>query len=182
GEECIKRSKDEPAPILKQLDYYKSNNYPPKNGLWETGVLVRRHNNAHCIKMMSEWWLEVFRHSRRDQISLPYVLHGNNENPFIYGADLRRDLNIIHKKHLSYAGSNVSKVFTSPLRIPVDDSCVSATIVVCVYNALEDVIKCLDSVVKYKRAADKVIIVDDFSLPDTEKYLSEFSSNYSEIK
>ncbi len=48
-------------------------------------------------------------------------------------------------------------------------------VVVCVHNALEDVKRCLSSVVRYS-AHCKIIIVDDGSRDDTRDYLLGFSS------
>ncbi len=72
GEFCIERKKDVKAVILKQLEFYKSQNYPAHNGLHASGLLIRRHTKR--MKEFSErWWQQIERYSHRDQISLPYV-------------------------------------------------------------------------------------------------------------
>lgn len=42
------------------------------------GVLARRHHDPRCVDAMEDWWAQVLRYSRRDQLSLPGVLrrHG----------------------------------------------------------------------------------------------------------
>jgi hypothetical protein len=40
-------------------------------------VLVRQHNHPVCKKIMHEWWEETYKHTYRDQISLPYILWKN---------------------------------------------------------------------------------------------------------
>lgn len=56
--------------LKPQVDYYRSQGYPEKNGLYECGVLVRR-NTANEF---NEAWWEEMKWSSRDQISFPYVL------------------------------------------------------------------------------------------------------------
>lgn len=72
GEFCIIKKKDHKATILKQLEYYKSQDYPAHNGLHASGLLLRRHTEK--MKWFSEfWWQQIEKYSHRDQISLPYV-------------------------------------------------------------------------------------------------------------
>jgi len=72
GEFCIKKKKDNKAFISKQLDFYRSENYPAHNGLHASGLLLRRHTQK--LKEFSRmWWEQVWKYSYRDQISLPYV-------------------------------------------------------------------------------------------------------------
>lgn len=59
--------------IYQHGEYYKKIGYPEHNGLYETGILIRRH-----IKKIEEfnnaWWAEICKYSNRDQISFPYIL------------------------------------------------------------------------------------------------------------
>jgi hypothetical protein len=59
--------------LKEQVDYYRSQGFPEKAGLYECGVLVRR-NTEVVNKFNEEWWDEIQRWSARDQISFPYVL------------------------------------------------------------------------------------------------------------
>jgi hypothetical protein len=59
--------------IFDHLDYYKQKKYPFHNGLYECGVLLRRHSKK-MEEFNNAWWSEICQHSFRDQISLPYVL------------------------------------------------------------------------------------------------------------
>ena len=72
GSFCIKREKDNKEIILKQLEFYGSENYPTHNGLAYSFIILRRHT-----KRMREfsrlWWEQIMKYSFRDQISLPYV-------------------------------------------------------------------------------------------------------------
>jgi len=84
GEFCIKRKKDKRNIIQKQLDFYRSENYPAHNRLYATGLLVRRHTER--LKEFSKlWWKQVERFSHRDQLSLPYVAWKHDMKISLYG-------------------------------------------------------------------------------------------------
>jgi GT2 family glycosyltransferase/glycosyltransferase involved in cell wall biosynthesis len=51
-------------------------------------------------------------------------------------------------------------------------------IAICVHNALADVTRCLESVVRHTTGPYSIIIVDDGSEAETRDYLAEFSSNH----
>lgn len=48
-------------------------------GLTENNVIYRKHKDPRCIKVMEDWWYMVENYSRRDQLSLFYVLWKNGE-------------------------------------------------------------------------------------------------------
>jgi hypothetical protein len=76
---CIRRKKDSPEIIQKQIQRYRDDGYPEHNGLVETSVIVRR-NTPKIRKFGEAWWEELKNGSRRDQISFNYVSwkHGLN--------------------------------------------------------------------------------------------------------
>lgn len=51
---------------------------PTHYGLNETNLIIRNHNNKSVIKLMNKWWQLIKSLSRRDQLSLSYVLWKNN--------------------------------------------------------------------------------------------------------
>jgi len=65
------------SPILKnaqkQMDYYKSINFPRKSGVYYCGFIIRRHNKV-TEQFNEKWWAEITRWSARDQLSFPVVL------------------------------------------------------------------------------------------------------------
>tara|TARA_Y100000592_G_scaffold37988_1_gene60133 strand:+ start:5514 stop:6245 length:732 start_codon:yes stop_codon:yes gene_type:complete len=73
-----KHYKDNINTIFNQMDRYKIEEYPVKNGLARTSVIIRNHNNPLVIKVMEDWWLELKYWSKRDQLSFPYVCWKNN--------------------------------------------------------------------------------------------------------
>ena len=67
----------DPIAVQKQVDTYRSDGYPEKNGLAITMVLLRRHNEPDVIKTMQDWWQELNKHTLRDQLSFNYVAWKN---------------------------------------------------------------------------------------------------------
>lgn len=63
--------------IFNWCHYLRSINYPRHNGLYETNVLYRK-NDAIVERVNEEWWNAIVQYSRRDQLSLNYVLQGHN--------------------------------------------------------------------------------------------------------
>jgi hypothetical protein len=71
-EACIRLGKDDPALMTAQIERYRAAGYPDRNGLAETGVLVRRHT-ARVREFNEAWWREIENGSVRDQLSFDYV-------------------------------------------------------------------------------------------------------------
>lgn len=68
----IQLHKDSVQTVSTQIQKYISEQYPKNNGLAETNVLLRRHNNVNCIKLMNLWAKELLEGSHRDQLSFDY--------------------------------------------------------------------------------------------------------------
>ena len=64
--------------LLKQIFTYYQDGYPMDNGLIFGGFLVRNHNQRDVVDAMESWYAQVELFSKRDQISLPYVLWKNH--------------------------------------------------------------------------------------------------------
>ena len=84
GKECIAQRKDTSTNINKQLNRYKKEGFPNNYGLIQSGIIIRRHNNEKCIKLMNAWWNEIEKGSHRDQLSFNYVLWKNNDIDIFY--------------------------------------------------------------------------------------------------
>ena len=57
--------------ILKR---YNKEKYNLKNGLIESCIMIRKHNEKNCINIMSKWSKEIINYSHRDQLSFNYIL------------------------------------------------------------------------------------------------------------
>jgi lipopolysaccharide biosynthesis glycosyltransferase/glycosyltransferase involved in cell wall biosynthesis len=71
---CVALGKDDEGVMRKQVDLIKSAGFPEKKGLFETNIMYRAHHNDRVIEIMKDWWWWVENYSRRDQLSLSYVL------------------------------------------------------------------------------------------------------------
>jgi hypothetical protein len=59
--------------VDEQLLHYRKNGFPDNAGLYECGVIIRRHSKR-MEEFNEAWWKELCDWSCRDQISFPYVL------------------------------------------------------------------------------------------------------------
>ena len=76
--ECIlSEFLDDPRKILHERKLISKSGMPTDYGLTENGILYRRHNEPSVISIMGEWWDMVEKYSRRDQLSLAWVLWKN---------------------------------------------------------------------------------------------------------
>jgi len=77
---CIRDKKEEPLKLFYQCLSYFRKNISPYSGLYETSILVK-NNNIRKSDFYNSWWEEIRKYSRRDQISLPYILNKWNISP-----------------------------------------------------------------------------------------------------
>ena len=70
---CILDEKEDSFTVFYQCLCYFFKNISPHCGLYETSILVK-NNRRRDDRFYKTWWEEIKRHSRRDQISLPYAL------------------------------------------------------------------------------------------------------------
>ena len=73
GMVCVFERMDKEEVILNQMFGYLHEQMPSHYGLFETGILFRKHD-AQMKRLMGKWWNEVVNHSCRDQLSLTYCL------------------------------------------------------------------------------------------------------------
>ena len=81
--------------VLKLGRYLRKNKYPQNNGLCETGVFYRRHNNENVACFDGLWWDCIKEYSRRDQFSVNFALWKTtlsyeyflSENISVYNSD-----------------------------------------------------------------------------------------------
>lgn len=73
--------KDDPAVIESTIECIRHNGYPSDNGLIESGVMIRKHNDPQCIFIMRQWWEMIEKYSKRDQLSFNYI-QWKNQFPY----------------------------------------------------------------------------------------------------
>jgi len=77
--EAVKNAKIDDEQIIQKMNIFlQENNFPHNYGMNENNCIYRRHNEPEIIAMMEEWWTYIRDYSKRDQLSLSYVLwkHG----------------------------------------------------------------------------------------------------------
>lgn len=64
--------------IIKQIKHYKKEGFPSHFGLFETNIVIRKHNDKRCIQIMETWSKQLEEWTKRDQLSFTYSLWYNN--------------------------------------------------------------------------------------------------------
>jgi hypothetical protein len=72
---CLESNKIKYSDIDQQIEYYKKDVTFNNHLMYEANVLYRDHKDIDVIKTMELWWSHFLKYSKRDQISLPYIVH-----------------------------------------------------------------------------------------------------------
>lgn len=64
---------DSPDRVNSQMAACREAGFPARQGLHATMFLVRRHNTPACRQFDDDWWQQVQRFSKRDQLSFDFV-------------------------------------------------------------------------------------------------------------
>lgn len=75
----ISMKKDTSGNIRPQLNRYKAEGFPANYGLLQSNILIRKHNDPDCIRLMEAWSEEVMNGSHRDQLSFNYCCWKNED-------------------------------------------------------------------------------------------------------
>ncbi|MBR1614913.1 MAG: DUF616 domain-containing protein [Treponema sp.] len=67
--------------VDKISNFLIQHNFPKHYGLNETNFVYRCHNNPEIIRIMEEWWEFIRDYTKRDQLSLSYVLWKHSIKP-----------------------------------------------------------------------------------------------------
>ncbi|WP_134497456.1 glycosyltransferase domain-containing protein [Microvirga pakistanensis] len=202
AEACKRLGKDSESIIDQQVDHYRRHGLPPHQPLFETGFMVVRLGNPTTTAALYSWWQQLEQFSRRDQLGLAWVIHhlpGLRIVPLLpQGASVRDHDDFNYFRHTS---SRVLKIPNKLLQLgqvvgPADDVAFSHVkdqhlsqlrdtpidIIVCVYNALEDVRLCLESARSNLLPPHRIIIVNDRSNEETTGYLRAFAAGDKQIE
>ena len=63
--------------LAKHLNLLKEEQFPLNWGLADNSIIYRHHCNEQVKNIMEQWWYIVEHYSKRDQLSLAYVLWKN---------------------------------------------------------------------------------------------------------
>lgn len=75
---CALAGKELPENIIEQVKIFQQQGFPRNYGLKENNIIYRKHNDKEIKKIMEQWWYWVKNYSKRDQLSLMYVLWKNH--------------------------------------------------------------------------------------------------------
>ncbi|MGF1872917.1 polysaccharide pyruvyl transferase family protein [Photobacterium indicum] len=193
---CIKLSKDSSSTIQSQIQRYKEMNVKQNIGMFETGLYFIKPRNKNINKFYNAWWKEIVIGSRRDQLSVVPAIESSNLNvklllePGVCVRTYPGTEIIPHKKLQNMVTPLALKPFESNKEPSLNfnqinnnnDLSVTTDVIICVYNALEDVKLCFDSVVKHSYdVVNKIIFVNDFSDAETSEYLAMIDGNYEKV-
>ncbi|MBR4965656.1 MAG: DUF616 domain-containing protein, partial [Lachnospiraceae bacterium] len=76
---CEALKKDDSKIMQKQMERYRNEGYPEKNGMIDSACLVRDLHDEQLQETMRIWWNEVLKGSRRDQLSFNYSCWKNKQ-------------------------------------------------------------------------------------------------------
>jgi hypothetical protein len=68
----LQKEKESIAKAIRER--YRKENFPDKNGLIESCLIIRKHNEKDSIYMMNKWYDEIKNYSHRDQLSFNYIM------------------------------------------------------------------------------------------------------------
>lgn len=99
---CVLWNRDSIKRLINQTRYYNEYGCPEHVGLFCGAIIARRHFEKEVIAFENQWWNHFMRYSRRDQISLGYLIWKNNIDISLANIDFYNNewftVNKIHKK------------------------------------------------------------------------------------
>ena len=105
---CLEVGVDSPTIMASQMIRYINERYPVHNGLAATGVVFRR--NSDLVRNVNkDWWNELRNGSKRDQLSIDYVMWKNSTEYFRINDSVRNGKYFYVKEHKSNSYSKRSE-------------------------------------------------------------------------
>ena len=116
----VEHRRHPPAQLVRQLTAYQKQGVPRHSGLYEASFIWRDHESQSVRYLMTEWWDHILTYSKRDQLSLAYLVWKTGIRPQTLPASLgnsRENKIFVKLPHLSVSdasfGSDVPRL--SPL-------------------------------------------------------------------
>ena len=72
-----------------QLAHYRAEGLPDDHLFTENAIIFRRHGNPALAAAMDLWWEQMATYTKRDQLSLPYVLYKSDLEDQALGLELQ---------------------------------------------------------------------------------------------
>lgn len=118
--EKIKELKiDNKNTINQEMRRLRLSGYPRGNGLNETCIILRRHNDKKIVRLQRAWWKMVHNYSKRDQLSYNWVAwrHRVYTTPMFDTPGEHRHLNellFVHKRSHNQSPSDNFDTWVGP--------------------------------------------------------------------
>ena len=111
---CIFCNKLTLKQVFKQAVTYKRMGYPINNGLYEQGIILRKHNDKKLTACMLSLWNELERWGNfRDQIVFPYVKWTNNLTAVAMEENARSNTEFVYLVHKNQHNNVLKKILTA---------------------------------------------------------------------
>lgn len=120
AKECLIVGKTKYYETKKQIVKYENEGLPAKFGLGENNIIYRKHNSKKIINLMNNWWDELNTQTKRDQLSLAYVLWKNGERFCFMDESARKGLGYFeYINHNSFRNRNFLQRAKDSLRVRI---------------------------------------------------------------
>ncbi len=160
---CIDFDKDDPEIINKEIELFRSENYPEHNGLVASGILFRDHHDKDVIKVLEDWYHIVETMSYRDQLSFNYACWKNN---FKYDESKIFYFKNPYFRRLDHSKLDIPLITTNKaIDVILEKLNEPTSIIIPIYDAYEETKECIQSVLKYTDVPFDLILINDCS-PD----------------
>lgn len=129
----ISMKKDTAENVNPQIERYKKEGFPKGYGLLQSNILIRKHNDKDCIRLMEAWSGEVMNGSHRDQLSFNYCCWKNQDIKVKYldkgicnSSWFKWYMNHKRIRHISKVQRTSSKPLILPKNTPRNDRLAAA--------------------------------------------------------
>lgn len=95
---CIRTNKDFSLRILKQALSYFFQGLPANNGMYSTGILIKNYKYK-SNDILKFWWEQTLKYSRRDQLSLAYMIYKKEANITVLNDNIFKNKFSIYHLH-----------------------------------------------------------------------------------
>lgn len=102
-----------PEALVTQIQEYSNSGLPSNTGLVEGSFIWRKHNNHVINTFMEEWWSHILKFSKRDQLSLGFLMWKNNLRPRVLPNSIGNSRTNIYFKKFSHQ-KDENKQFNNP--------------------------------------------------------------------
>lgn len=93
--------------LSNQIHNYNKRGLPKNSGLWECGVLIRKHHDKRIVDFMQGWWNSIVNYTTQDQIPFGFMMWQSPIPVNTIPLDVRENSDYCYVNHHKYShGSN----------------------------------------------------------------------------